>query len=146
MKPVFEITDGNYEGSIAVALHDNLPKFPVTKSAIPGYVLRYLHGCDGMPPITAAQAAFGELWYGPEKPDLILSSEAMMKRMVRCIAEEHLKPVMYGNNFGFMFNDARWSHPGGNGFEIEDGWVFMLNTKNPTNFMLNGCYKPMEMV
>lgn len=139
----FEETDGNYEGSIAVQWGPKDIKWKVSKSAVLGFVFQYLQEVDGHPPLTAATMAWGSLCYGNQHPDLILSSEAMMKRMVRILKDDHRVPVMYGVNFGFRFMDAIWSHSDGTGVDIEEGWVFMLNRDNPTNFMLNGCYKPM---
>ena len=124
-----------------VLFGDHPVEFLVTKNAVPGHIVQLLdlHG-DG--PITTAMKAYGSLTYGNQRPDLILSSEAMMKRMVRYIVPDQIVPVMYKRNFGFHLCDAIWSHP--KDYEIEDGWVFMLNTKEPLNFRLNGCYRMME--
>lgn len=145
MSYIFEETGVNYGGSEAVPIGDRpLDRILTIKDAVPGYIVQHLQEFDGGPPFTAAQKAYGSLWYGNQRPDIILSSEAMMKRMIKRLIPSQHKPVMYGKNFGFMFNSAKWSHPDGLGFEIEDGWVFMLNTGNPTDIKLNGCYRPMD--
>jgi hypothetical protein len=66
--------------------------------------------------------------------------------MVSCLKESERKPVMYGCNFGFRFMDAIWSHPENMGFEIDDSWIFMLNTNVPASYQLNGCYRSMELI
>jgi hypothetical protein len=121
---------------------------------IPGYVIGRgvnvgtetciysLEQVDGQPPMTAAQKAFGVLWYGDLKPDLILSSEVYMKKMVRRIIPNQRKAGMYGCNFGFFLNGAIWSYS--EEVDCSEGWVFILNTKYPTAPHLNGCYKAME--
>ena len=124
-----------------VLFGDHPVEFLVTKNAVPGYICQRLE-LDGDAPITTACKAFYSLTYGNQRPDLILSSEATMKRMVRCLIDDQRVPTMYGCNFGFWFMGATWSHP--EDYEIEDGWVFMLNTKEPLNFRLNGCYRMME--
>lgn len=137
----FEETDGNYEGSICVALGNTPLRFKVTKHAIPGYICRHLEDCDGEGPLGAATRAYGTLWYGNQHPDLILSSEDMMNNTMRKFKPGAIRPVMYGNNSAFFFNGAIWSYPEDRDFDKE--WVFMLNTKNPLNFQLNGCYRPL---
>jgi len=67
-----------------------------------------------------------------------------MKRIVHCLMPVSRKPVMYGRNFGILFNGAVWSYS--DEVDCSEGWVFMLNTKYPTAAHLNGCYKAMEVL
>jgi hypothetical protein len=118
-----------------------LQKFTVTEDAMPGFVVRYFEEHNGDPPLTGMQKLLGQCWFGATRPDLILSSEKMMKRMVRLLIYDQRKPVMYGCNFGFYFNGAVWSYPDGTGVDIADGWVFVLNREHPLSPRLNGCMK-----
>jgi hypothetical protein len=103
-----------------------------------------LEGVDGQPPMTAAMRAFGLLWYGNLKPDLVLSSETYLKKIVRILKDGQRRPVMYGCNFGIMFQGGVWSY--NDAVDCSEGWVFVLNTKYPKSARLNGCYKAMEIL
>jgi hypothetical protein len=130
------------ENAMYVPLNNRpTPEYNVTEDAIPNFTVQYFEQCNTDPPLTGMSKLYGELTYGNLRPDLILSSEKMMKRVVRLIIPNQRKPVMYGCNFGFFFNGAIWSHPENLGVEIDDGWVFLLNTTMPHNPRLNGCMK-----
>lgn len=101
-----------------------------------------LEQVDGQPPMTAAMRAFGILWYGMMKPDLVLSSEAYLKKVVRILKDDQRVPVMYGCNFGIVFQGGTWSY--NDAVDCSEGWVFVLNTKYPKSPHLNGCYRAME--
>ncbi len=116
-------------------------EYNVTEDAIPGFTVQYFEQYNTDPPLTGMFKLVGELMYGNLHPDLILSSEKMMKRFVRLIIPGQRKPLMYGCNFGFFFNGAIWSHPENTGVEIDDGWVFLHNRSMPDNLRLNGCMK-----
>ncbi len=111
----------------------------ISEGAFPGYSIYHLEECEALLPHAAAEVAYGNLWYGILRPDLILSSEIEMKRMVGRIIDGggEVIPRMYGNFFGFLFNGATWSYAE----SIDDNWVFLLNTKNPVQYRLNGCFR-----
>ena len=122
-------------------------KFIVTKNAVPGFICQMIQVAEGKPPITAASKAYASLCFGNERPNLIISSEARMKHMLSCFKDKTgMEPAIYGWNVGFLFMNTIWTHPANMGFEINDDWVFMLNSKHPTDFRLNGCYRPMPLL
>lgn len=138
----FRKVKADFDGSMWMPLNDSpIPEYVITDDAIPGFIVQRFEQFDADPPITGAHKLFGQLTYGNQHPDLILSSEKMMKRVVSCIIPKQVQPSMYGCNFGFNFNHAVWSHPENLSFEIPDGWVFMLNRIFPENPRLNGCMK-----
>lgn len=143
MSYTFKIIDAFHNGAMWAPLQASVssPEYNVTEDAIPGFTVQYFEQYNSDPPITGAQKLYGQLTYGNVHPDLILSSEKMMKRMVRCFVPAHRKPVMYGCNFGFFFNGSIWSHAEGTDSDIGDGWVFILNREHPLNPRLNGCMK-----
>ena len=141
MNHTFKFVKPDYGASIYVAFGDRpTPDVSVTEDAIPGFIIQNLEKYNVDPPLTGISKVFGELTYGNQHPDLILSSEKMMKRMVRCLKPGDCKPMMYGCNFGFSFMGAIWSHSENTGVDIDEGWVFVLNRNYPDNYRLNGCY------
>jgi len=143
MKHTFKTIDAFHNGVMWAPLQAgvSLPEYNVTEDAIPGFTVQYFERYNSDPPLTGATELYNECTYGNVHPDLVLSSEKMMKRMVAVMEDRHRVPAMYGCNFGFYFLRTVWSHPENTGVEIDDGWVFMLNRKHPLNPRLNGCIK-----
>jgi hypothetical protein len=142
MNPTFKTVSADYGGAIWMPLGNApMPKYNVTEDAIPGFVVQYFEQYNDDPPLTGAMHLSAELTYGNLYPDLILSSEKMMKRVLACLKDDQRKPAMYGCNCGFLFRNAIWSHSENTGVSIDDGWVFMLNRNHPKNARLNGCMK-----
>lgn len=137
----FKTVAADYGNTMSVPLTSPYPDIRITEQMVPGFVVQYFEKYNSEPLITGAGHLFSELSWGNLRPDLILSSEKMMKRVVYCLKENERQPVMYGCNFGFLFQSAIWSHPDNTGIEIEDGWVFMLNRYLPRVARLNGCMK-----
>src|SRR5277367_993591 len=92
--------------------HPNeVPTFPVegdtwvaqvSTDLLSGYAVRLIPESDGHPPITAAQRCYSSCQFGDVKPTKILSSEAIAKRVLKCIIPAHRRKVEGGN--GFWFN------------------------------------------
>jgi len=138
--PTFKVIEGSCEEAIWIT-KPPLPKYNVTEDAFPGFIIQRVERWESEPLFIGSLKLFSQLTYGNRHPDLILSSEKAMKHMVACIKWDQRKPVMYGCNFGFLFNGIVWSHPENTGVEIDGEWVFMLNRKYPTEPKLNGCMK-----
>jgi hypothetical protein len=108
---------------------------------IPGYKVRHLEECDGEPPLTGATKAFGALWYGNQKPTLILSSRNLKDDMIMRIKPDNIRLTARDGKLSFMFNGAIWTHQDG----IEEDVIVLLNEKFPEDDRFNGFYRPCSL-
>jgi hypothetical protein len=102
--------------------------------------MRHLEECDtDVLTISAVNRAFGTMWFGDERPTVIISSRAIKEQMMCLIRREYLKPLPWAKNLeeGFLFNGAYWIHAEC----IKDGEIHMHNSRFPDSERFNGWFK-----